>query len=87
MRVKEYFTIADRVRFIAEAQSEGETLLHDEERDGVATLVFDLLPLVLPVPPSELDLLFQALRREDLSLSEVNQVLRLQQGWELEDIA
>jgi len=76
----QYFTDSDRRRFISEAQAQGETMLHDEIRDGVWTLDFDLLPTVAPLPPTELDLLYMKLRIKDVSLAEINNILRLERG-------
>lgn len=84
MHSKPYFTDTDRNRFISEAEAQGDTMLHDEVRDGVWTLVFDTLPLVPPAPPTELDLLYRVLKRRDLTLRELSILARLQQGFQSE---
>jgi len=78
MRSIPYFTDADRSRFIEEAQLQGETMLHDEILGGIPTLTFDILPVTAPAKMSEFRILVRKLARQDLTLPEICQLLRLQ---------
>ena len=88
MRTVTYNTWEERQVLCREATANGETMLHDEVRDGVKTLVFETPEAVSPAPRTRLEELHHQLAMETLdavvtgfeTVADFLEMLRLERG-------
>jgi len=81
MRIITYSTWEERQDLCREAHANGEHMLHDEVRDGVNTLVFEIPEPVSPAPRTRLEELHHQLAMGTIDMvDDFLEMLRLERG-------